>query len=104
MGPEDLPYRAPFSTQNPVPDEKYSRDDADYSTLRAVHADLLAAVEALSKDFNLFDIDQSKLPAERAKILLHQVEVKQSVYAILAPLLAKIESTTNITDTKFKQR
>lgn len=99
---EEIPYRTPFQTFSPAVSAS-STDENEYSTLLQVRNDFGEAITALSS-FTTFDIDKSKPPTERAKILLHDVEVNQAAYAILYPLFDTLNSTVNSINQKYREK
>lgn len=99
---DGLPYRTPGMVgQRPV---QTTSNEQDYSTLQIVRDILAKNVEALYKDFNAFGVNKDKDPDERAKILLHEVEVKQGVFDIVNPLLEAVNSAMLAVDQKYKQK
>ena len=101
MEPE-IPYRTPFQPFTPA-ESVSSTDENEYSTLLQVRNDFAEAIAELSS-FTAFDIDKSKTPTERAKILLHDVEVNQAAYAILYPLFETLNSTVNSINQKYREK
>lgn len=95
-------YRSPVTQAAEPP--KYTADEANYDTIKQIGQDLERELNALYKDFNTFQIAKDMDPDERAKILLHEVEVKQGVYDILVPIIDRIHSSLKTADDNFKQR
>lgn len=90
---ESIPYRSPVTA--PTTNDAVDRDAEEFSTLEDVKKTLDQAVEALSKDFNAFDILkllESPTLDEAARKLLVQIEGKQIAYDILMPLQSTIDS------------
>lgn len=77
-------------------------DETNYNTLKAVQKVLGEALNDLNK-FNAFNINKEDLPADRARKLLHQVEVNQDVYDIVAPLFDSIVAAIDVVDNKFRE-
>ena len=99
---DGLPYRSPVSDKtNPNP---VTKDEDQYSTLQNVFKILEDATSGLYNDFNVFQFAKDKLPADRAKILLHEIEVKQGVYEILAPLVERVGNAISEADSNFRRR
>lgn len=80
-----------------------STDENEFSTLVKVTQDFAEQLEMLHH-FNAFEIGKDKLPASRAKILLHEVEVNQAVYAVLLPIFETLNSTVNDINQKYRER
>jgi hypothetical protein len=100
MEPE-IPYRTPFNTSPAA--SVSSTDEHDFSTLLQVRNDFAAEIAKLH-DFNAFEFGKDMLPADRAKKLLHEVEVNQAVYAILAPFFETLDSTIQDINSRYKER
>lgn len=99
---DDLPYRSPVSqavNSNPV-----TKDEDEHSTLKSVFKILEETTTGLYKDFDAFQLYKDKLPADRAKMLLHDVEVKQAVYEIVAPLVQRVGDAIAAADSNFRRR
>lgn len=97
-----LQYRSPITQAAPPP--PYTVDEANFDTLKSVLADLDREMATLNKDFNAFEIGKDDLPADRAKKLLHEVEVRQAAFDILMPIRERLFSGINIANENFKQR
>ena len=103
LGESDLPYRSRVASTIIPTASPSATDERELSTLQIVRADLSQAIAALNKDFNAFTIGKDKLPAERAQLLLHEVEVRQAVYDIIAPLIDMIDGTVSEINEKYKK-
>lgn len=101
---EDLPYRADVtSLLAGVESKQVTSDEVNYNTLKAVKKVLAEALNDLNKNFNAFSINKEDLPSDRARKLLHQVEVNQDVYDIVAPLYDSVVAAIDIVDNKFRE-
>lgn len=99
---DDLPYRSPVSqATNPNP---VTRDEEQYDTLKTVFRILEDASLDLYKDFNLLQIDTKDMPGDKAAKLLNQIEVKQGVYEIIAPLVERVGNAIAKADSNFRRR
>jgi L-lysine 2,3-aminomutase len=101
MEPE-IPYRTPFTQFTPAASVS-STDENEFSTLRQTRDEFAEALSSLYT-FNAFEVDKSKTPTERAKVLLHEVEINQGVYAILMPLFESLDSTVNGINQKYREQ
>lgn len=84
--------------------QQTSSNEADYSTLLIVRDLLAQSVLGLSKDFNAFDVLKDKPTEEAAANMLRQIEIKQGVYDIVAPLLEAVQEAVRAVDERYKQR
>lgn len=100
---ENVPYRATIASL-PAAAPVSSKDENNYDTLKDVHARLAKSIEDLYTDFNAFEVHKDLLPANRAKMLLHDVEVRQGVYDIVLPLLQTLESALESVNGKYRER
>lgn len=99
---DDIPYRSPITAQtnkNPV-----TKDEEQYDTLKNVFKILEDASADLYKEFNAFELHKDKPLDERGKAILHDLEVKQSVYEIIAPLVERVGNAIAQADTNFRRR
>ena len=100
---ENIPYRSAIPDVMADDTTTTTEDEANYNTLIIVRNTFQTSVNNLYKDFNAFTLNKNKLPADRAKLLLHDIEVKQGVYDVLAPLLESVISAVQTVDDKYKQ-
>lgn len=98
---EDIPYRSAIP-EAPDNSQVTSKDEDQYSTLLNVQKTLAASVEALSKDFNAFDLYTDKPLSTRGTLILHEIEVRQGVFDIVAPLLDSVNDAIKIVDSRHK--
>ena len=98
----DIPYRTPFQNSTPAASVS-STDENEFSTLVKVRADFAEQL-ALLQSSNAFDVATDKLPADRAKIILHQYDVNKKVYEILMPLYEDLNSTVNDINLKYREK
>lgn len=101
MEPE-IPYRTRVRNFTPAASVS-STDENEFSTLVKVRKDFAEAMTNLYS-FDAFDIDKSKTPTERARLLLHDVELNQAVYAVLLPLYEALNGTVNDINSKYKEK
>jgi hypothetical protein len=80
-----------------------TRDQQEYSTLKVVGNMLIEAQNALSKDFNAFDILEGADRPTAAENLLRQVEARQIAYRILYPTVEAVISAIQKIDINYKQ-
>lgn len=100
---EDIPYRADVTSLLAGADTKQvTEDEVNYGTLKTVKNALKEALESLN-GFNAFTINKEDLPADRARKLLHQVEVNQDVFDIVKPLYDEVVAAIEIVDNKFRE-
>jgi hypothetical protein len=98
----DIPYRTPFQTFSPA-ESVSSTDENEFSTLVKVTQDFADELQKLH-DFDAFKIAKDKLPADRAKLLLYEVEVNKKVFDILMPLFEMLNGTVNDINAKYRER
>ena len=84
--------------------QQLSSNEVDYSTLKIVRDLLAASVAGLSKDFNAFEVLRDKSKAEAAENVLRQIEIKQGVYEIVAPLLDAVNEAMRGVDERYRQK
>lgn len=100
---DDLPYRSAFTEIAPV--ASVTTDEVNYDTLKHVRDLMVEAVNNLSKNFNAFEVlKQGNTKQDAALDLVRQIEVKQGVYDVLAPLLEEVNSAMRTIDNKYKSR
>lgn len=98
---EEIPYRS--AIPDVMPDtERTMPDEMNYDTLRNVGKILQDALDALAKDFNAFKVSPDKTTEEDAKLILRQIEVRQGVYDILAPVVDSVTTAMQVVDEKYK--
>lgn len=99
---DGLPYRSPVTAQtNPNP---VTRDEEQYDTLKNVFKILEDETARLYTDFNAFTILKDKHPDEKAALLLHDIEVRQGIYDVLAPLVERLGNAIATADSNFRRR
>lgn len=89
---------------NPQPTKVVTKDEEDYSTLRAVRNTLAEAIEGLYKDFNAFEVLGTDVTRDAKDKMLRSIESKKMVYDILAPLLETIDGAIQGVDSKYKEQ
>lgn len=97
MNDEEVPYRTAFDIQTPTPAAKFTRDEADQSTLIRVLQILREGVADLDK-WHAFDLTESELK------LKQQIKAHQIAMSILAPTVEAVEQALAMVDEAFKQR
>lgn len=79
-----------------APERTYSRDDAEQSTLQAVHKDLSAAMEEIDK-WHAFDTEEKELT------LKQQIVAHRKAYEMVAPALDAVTNALATIDSKYRQ-
>lgn len=101
----DLPYRTPAEYAARNRPQQVSSNEADYSTLRIVRDLLAKSVAELSpQDFNTFEVLKNEDKSKAAENLLRQIEIKQGVYDIVAPLLVAVNEAMRAVDERYRQK
>lgn len=106
MDNEALPLRSSGIRSNGavpsavVPSNKVTRDEEQYSTLKAAFLSIEEGMAALDQ-WHAFDLQEQKGPT--GLTIKQQIVAHQKAYDILAPIRDGMEAALKLVDDKYKQ-